>query len=219
MKYLIIGRTGSGKDYYADIMEKEFGLKILKSYTTRKQRDENDNGHIFITPEEASTITDRIAEWKLDNGIEYFATKQQFNENDIYIINPKAAIDLLSKLTEDEIEKLHILYIFAYSRRKRFKALKRRCGNDEIELKRIKKRDLAENIEFCKFEQILSCKGSIMIKDFCNPLISNTIYNKIIIYRNEYVEYQKQHFIHCMLEFGTNSGYGMGVSFKLLYEE
>lgn len=215
MKYLIIGRTGSGKDCYVNLMEKELGLKVLKSYTTRKQRDENDNGHIFITPEEASTITDRIAEWKLDNGTEYFATKQQFDENDIYIINPKAVIDIMSKLNNTELEKICVIYIYACNRRKRFKALEKRCGSDEIELKRTKERDLSENVEFCKFEQILLHNGDIKIKDFAdNEFLNNVIYNRIVIYRNEYVEYQKQHFIHCLMEFGTNEG--RRLSFKVL---
>ncbi len=34
MKYLIAGRTGSGKDYLARLLEQR-GLRVLKSYATR----------------------------------------------------------------------------------------------------------------------------------------------------------------------------------------
>lgn len=153
MKYLIIGRTGSGKDYMAKILSEKYNLKILKSYTTRPQRNEQDDGHTFITPEEAATIADRIAEWKLDNDIEYFATKQQVRDNDIYIINPEAAIRLYTNMVE--LVDLKIIYINAPSYRKRQQAAIRRAADKKKEREVFQKRNLAENIEFCRFEELI----------------------------------------------------------------
>lgn len=153
MKYLIIGRTGSGKDYIAKVLSEIYNLKILKSYTTRPKRNEQDDGHIFITPEEAATMTDRIAEWKLDNGIEYFATRQQVLDNDIYIINPDAAMDLYQKMPE--LVHLKIIYVNSPSYRKRQQMAISRCVDKEKEHELFKKRNQVENKEFCRFEQLV----------------------------------------------------------------
>ncbi len=155
MKYLIIGRTGSGKDYIAKVLSEIYNLKILKSYTTRPKRNEQDDGHIFITPEEAATITDRIAEWKLDNGIEYFATAKQFRNNDIYIINPDAAINLFEKLPS-ELRHVKIIYVRSPSYRKRKQFCITREEDKSKALECFEKRNKAENAEFCKFEQLIN---------------------------------------------------------------
>ena len=44
---LIMGRTGSGKDYLAKQLAKQ-GLSILPSYSTREPRHPGENTHIFI---------------------------------------------------------------------------------------------------------------------------------------------------------------------------
>lgn len=164
MKYLIIGRTGSGKDYIASKFSKQFNLKILESYTTRKPRVFGgplsravETGHIFISKEEAAKLTDRIAEWKLGD-IEYFATKQQLDESDIYIINPEAAIRLIKTFPE---ESFTIIYVKAKNRKKRHKMLKDRAlleyGYDNYKegLEKYMERDRNETVEFCKFEETI----------------------------------------------------------------
>ena len=37
IKFLIIGRTGTGKDTLKETLEKDYGWKFVKSYTTRKK--------------------------------------------------------------------------------------------------------------------------------------------------------------------------------------
>ena len=59
---LLIGESGSGKTTLANQLNKQYGLKILNSYTTRPKRYEDESGHVFITEEEAEQITthDRV---------------------------------------------------------------------------------------------------------------------------------------------------------------
>lgn len=153
MKYLIVGRTGSGKDYFAEILQKD-GLKILKSYTTRPRRNDSDNGHIFIKPEEADVYVDKVATWKLDNGVEYFATRQQVEENDIYIINPDSIVELFENMPE-LIDKVTVIYIYAESYRKRFKMAMKRTTDKEKEKQIFKERNYAESPEFSRFESCI----------------------------------------------------------------
>lgn len=46
LRYLLLGRAGSGRTFFQKLAEKQ-GLVVAKSCTTRPQKDENDNMHIF----------------------------------------------------------------------------------------------------------------------------------------------------------------------------
>lgn len=52
----IIGESGSGKSMVSDYITEKYGIKLIKSYTTRKQRNPEDTGHTFLTDEEFDKI-------------------------------------------------------------------------------------------------------------------------------------------------------------------
>lgn len=86
---LLVGRSGSGKSTVADILSRNYGLSILQSYTTRPRRYEQETGHLFVNNMfydnvDKSTI---VAYTYFDNN-HYWATQEQVDENDIYIIDP-----------------------------------------------------------------------------------------------------------------------------------
>lgn len=149
MMYLIVGRTGSGKDYLTHLLEQE-GLKVVKSYTTRPRRTENEDTHIFVTKEEADAITDKVATTTI-NGYEYFATATQVSESDIYIIDPNGVKELTENLPD---ETFHIIYVSASNIDRRFNAVKR--ADDKIKEEKVfEKRDESENEQFSEFEDKL----------------------------------------------------------------
>lgn len=87
---LLVGRSGSGKSTVADILRRQYGRSILPSYTTRPKRFEKEEGHIFVNNmfyEKVSRSRDIVAYTYFDKH-HYWATAQQVNENDIYIIDP-----------------------------------------------------------------------------------------------------------------------------------
>ena len=87
---LLVGRSGSGKSTVAEILSRQYGRYILPSYTTRPKRFEREEGHIFVNNmfyEKVSRSRDIVAYTYFDNN-HYWATSQQVNENDIYIIDP-----------------------------------------------------------------------------------------------------------------------------------
>lgn len=106
MKYLILGRSGAGKDTLAQALVSR-GLRILKSYATRPKRYEGEDTHIFVTPEEAKKIGNRIAYTKIGE-YEYFATKEQLDECDIYIIDPRGLYEVTKNCPETSF---HIVYV------------------------------------------------------------------------------------------------------------
>jgi guanylate kinase len=84
---LIVGESGSGKSTICQYLSDHYGLKELKSYTTRPQRGESDTSHTFITQEEFNYICmDAVAYTKFDD-FEYCATKGQVDSSDIYVID------------------------------------------------------------------------------------------------------------------------------------
>lgn len=87
---LLVGRSGSGKSTVADILSRQYGRSILPSYTTRPKRFEQEEGHIFVNNmfyEKVSRSRDIVAYTYFDKH-HYWATTQQVDENDIYIIDP-----------------------------------------------------------------------------------------------------------------------------------
>ncbi len=87
---LLIGESGSGKTTIAETLAGKFGLKVLRSYTTRPKRYENERGHIFVSEREFRNLKpkDIIAYTKIGE-YEYCATKQQIDDSDIYVIDLK----------------------------------------------------------------------------------------------------------------------------------
>lgn len=151
---LLIGKSGSGKSTITKILNDEYNLKNVDSFTTRPKRYEQEKGHIFISDKEFDKIklSDMIAYTEY-GGYKYCATKKQLDTNDIYIID----LNGLKNLKYDEINKKVIsVYITASSkiclnrmlnRGNSYEEAIKRIEFDEDEFKRIK--------EF-KFDCVLS---------------------------------------------------------------
>lgn len=112
MKPLItlIGKSGSGKNYIANKLERK-GFTSVKSYTTRPIRhdDPNDiNTHTFISPDRVSEYKDDIVADTYFNGAYYFATRQQLNEADIYILDKAGLIQLYHNYHDRDILAFYI---------------------------------------------------------------------------------------------------------------
>lgn len=147
MLYLIMGRTAAGKDRFAQILEAN-GLKGVKSYTTRPKRNDEDN-HIFVSQEEADSIQDRAAYTKIGD-YEYFATKDQIENADFYIIDPKGMRELTAKMPKTAFS---IIYIIATKEDRKRHFLTRQPSVDVEE--QFNKREESENDQFEEFESLV----------------------------------------------------------------
>lgn len=85
---LIVGKSGSGKSTFQNALVRKYGFKDVQSYTTRPKRYDNETGHIFVTKEEFDALENKVAYTEF-NGYEYCATKEQLDESNVYIIDPK----------------------------------------------------------------------------------------------------------------------------------
>lgn len=84
---LIVGKSGTGKSTICRYLEVDYGVKELRSYTTRPRRGADDNSHIFVSDEEFDNL-DGIVAYTEYNGYRYCATEKQIEEYDTYIIDP-----------------------------------------------------------------------------------------------------------------------------------
>lgn len=100
MKYLIAGRTATGKDTLARILEEDYGLRQVISATTRPRRSPDEATHRFVTPAEADAETDKVAQTRIGEYL-YYATRTDVEAADIYIIDPPGMIQLAQAMPEE----------------------------------------------------------------------------------------------------------------------
>lgn len=94
--YCIVGPSGSGKTTLVEALQKEYGYRVIESYTTRPPRHDGETGHIFVSPDEFKELKDVYAYNQYD-GYEYGITAKQLEENDLYIVEPSGVEDLLKR--------------------------------------------------------------------------------------------------------------------------
>lgn len=106
MKLLIVGRSATGKNELAKELVNA-GLKQVISYTTRPKRTADEDTHIFVNEEEAAKIKDRVASTVI-NGYQYFATRQQVEDSDVYIVDPAGFDEITSNMPDTHFVVIHM---------------------------------------------------------------------------------------------------------------
>ena len=146
--FLVIGRSGSGKDTLVNYMCQKYGLKKLKSYTTRPQRQNEEDTHIFISPEDVQKYQDDIIAYTKIGEFEYFATKSQLKDINFYIIDPKGVQDLEN--IPNLKEEFSFIKLFIYlPEKERKKRIALRGDSEEVFLKRQEgEKQQFDNFEF-----------------------------------------------------------------------
>ena len=146
--FLVIGRSGSGKDTLVNYMCQKYGLKKLKSYTTRPPRQNEEDTHIFISPEDVQKYQDDIIAYTKIGEFEYFATKSQLKDINFYIIDPKGVQDL-EKIPNLK-EEFSFIKLFIYlPEKERKKRIALRGDSEEAFLKRQEgEKQQFDNFEF-----------------------------------------------------------------------
>ena len=148
---LIVGRSGTGKTILEKILCDAYNAKAIKSYTTRPKRDDSEDNHIFISPSEVKNYPNKIATTTINNNF-YFATKEQLDESQIYVIDPNGLYELTTNFPD---LSFNLIYL-KLDKNKHHTYLKKR-RSESNETKELQEQRLAsENKQFDKFENQLA---------------------------------------------------------------
>lgn len=145
--FLIVGRSAVGKSSLAREACKRLGLKLVKSYTTRPMRTNEDLGtsdHIFIKPEDIEQFRHDIVAYTCINGYEYFVTSDILKQSDVYVIDPNGVESLIRNAGESY--NFVQIYISTPYKIVLERAIKR--GDKNFEERRI-----SENLQFEQYEK------------------------------------------------------------------
>lgn len=107
MKYIIIGRTVTGKSFVAEQLATN-GLSVLKTTTTRPPRTPDDEDYNFITAQEAAAIpeTDKVLKTEI-NGFEYFTTMADLETCDAAVLDPEGFKELIHLMPGTSLHVVH----------------------------------------------------------------------------------------------------------------
>lgn len=179
----IIGRSGSGKSTFESYLKEVLQWNSIESYTTRPPRFKNEPGHTYITWDDVQKNPEyfkenRIAETIINNNL-YFATREQFNHANIYIIDPNGFYQIL----ENFPNKLFNLVYLKVPESILKKQLKKRSKETSETASLQESRLASENQQFTDFE------NKLKLKDL--PKNINIVSPKTY-FKNYYSQYQKK---------------------------
>lgn len=150
--YLIVGKSGSGKDTVINKICEFYNYTKVVSYTTRPKRYEGEDTHIFVTDKDYNMAQDIVAYTRFNN-YRYWATQKQCDSSDFYIIDP-AGIDYFKThyhgnkkvIIINVTAPLHIRFFRMLSRGDGFKAAINRLINDHKVFKNLETDYVVNNI-------------------------------------------------------------------------
>jgi guanylate kinase len=105
----LVGKSGSGKTSIANKLEERYGLKQIKSYTTRPPRQINEDSHTFVNQDEFNTLRCDLVAYTLFNNFEYGATSKQIDSHELYVVDWNGVKELKEKYKGNK--KIITIYI------------------------------------------------------------------------------------------------------------
>ena len=107
----ILGLSGAGKSTLSHKLERKYGYTSIRSYTTRKPRENDETDlitHTFITPEEVEQYRDSIIASNYINDTFYFVTQNQLDCGDIYVVEENGLRDIRNHYHNKKIISIYL---------------------------------------------------------------------------------------------------------------
>lgn len=111
--FCIVGKSGTGKSYIAKKLTEDYEFVQVDSYTTRPPRKGETSGHIFISEEVANKwLKDDIVAYGIYGGYQYFATREQIDNSDVYVVDKQGLEGLADTYVDNDNQRLiMVIYI------------------------------------------------------------------------------------------------------------
>lgn len=158
--FLIVGKSGAGKNSICDRVENRLGAKQLESYTTRRPRFTHEKGHRFVWRYElwkAEHPDEQIVAETHFAGSDYWATATQIDEANTYIVDMAGVRRL--RATYRGKKEIRVIYI-KVSALERYVRMRRRGDSRRDAVKRLLHDHKA-------FRGVLKCSDVVICnKDF-----------------------------------------------------
>jgi guanylate kinase len=160
-----VGPSGCGKDTAARILSEHSSNKYhyVKLCTTRPQRNEEDNGYFFLTPEEflQQILNGRMLNAQEFRGWYYGLNDDGLDKNKINVL--PMSNEMVKQMTEENRDEysLKIVYIHTFDKKRLLHILER---EDKPDCQEICRRFLTDFNDYEHNEELLSC---------CNKVIEN----------------------------------------------
>ena len=154
---LVVAPSGAGKTSICNRLSEKYGMKQVWSYTTRPPRCDNEIGHIFISEDEMPDRSEMCA-YTLYNGHHYFATHEQVDNADLYVIDPAGVEFFLKSYTGYRVPRIVKIDVPRIERMKRMiargdseKQVVERCEVDKLAFRpiRVDARFTNDDLETC----------------------------------------------------------------------
>ena len=84
--YVFVGKSGSGKSFVVNHLQKTKGWVLAESYTDRPKRHPDETGHQFISPEEFDVLEETLLFTNF-SGSRYAMTKELIDNSDCMILD------------------------------------------------------------------------------------------------------------------------------------
>lgn len=143
--YIIIGKSGSGKNTLAKGLESRYGYKLAESYTDRPRRFKDETGHVFVSKDEFSALDGLIAVRKKGDG-RYGLTLDMLDHADLVILDPAGAKEVLSIY---KARPVHIIGVHSA-----FKTRLRRMMQRGDNVREVSLRNMMDDADFMFSEDI-----------------------------------------------------------------
>lgn len=144
-RIILVGKAASGKDHLRKKLESK-GFRYGISYTTRPPRPEEKDGidYYFLSDDEFNSMIEKNEwhEWVSFNGWKYGTTKNQFEEDHLFIMTPVG----ISHLSEDDRKQSFIIYLDIDQDKRRNRLNSRLMPGDSVD-----RRIIADEEDFKNF--------------------------------------------------------------------
>lgn len=105
----IVGPSGAGKTEMANLIEGQYGIKMIESYTDRPPRYEGETGHTFVTPEQMDKVIQKpLIAYTEFGAYRYCCTQEDVEMENTYVIDERG----LEMMIRDHSDKYLIHNVF-----------------------------------------------------------------------------------------------------------
>ncbi|HBJ1650866.1 TPA: hypothetical protein LA460_000084 [Clostridium botulinum] len=142
--WLVVGKSGSGKDYIVNKIARQFNSGQVISRTTREKRYYNENTHLFVSSQQADKEFNQALAKTTFCGNRYYVLKEDLEGKNFYVIDPKGVRGLKYNQINRPVIKLFIdsnwfiRLIHMWKRGDKMKDIIKRLINDRKEFKGFK---------------------------------------------------------------------------------